>query len=82
MIQVEVVKTGNETTANLIRRFTKRVQYSSILRKARSNQSKKRPQSALAKKKYALGRIENQKKNAELRKMGKDEPFKFTKKSS
>jgi len=82
MIQIEVVKTGTETSANLIRRFTKRVQYSSILKKARSKQSKKRPQSALAKKKYALKRIQNQNKMAELRKMGKDEPFKFTKKSS
>lgn len=72
-VQVEVKRTGNETTANLVRRFQKRVQQSGILKRARSLRYASRKQSFLAKKKIALKKIDFRKDLEEKRKSGKME---------
>lgn len=70
---IEVKKTENETSANLIRRFTKKIQQSSLLRKARELQFKKRPESNLVKKKRAIKAAKGREKKAYLWKLGKIE---------
>lgn len=72
--QVEVKKTGTETTANLVRRFTKRVQQSGILRRARSLRYATRPQSELARKKITLRKLAYRKDLEHKRKLGQEAP--------
>ncbi|MEK7192990.1 MAG: hypothetical protein AAB682_02530 [Patescibacteria group bacterium] len=57
MIRVEVDKNANENSTSLLRRFTKRVQGSGNLKRARARRYFGRPQSILAKKKLALRRM-------------------------
>ena len=71
MIRIEVRKNGNETSASLIRRFTKRVQGSGILRAARSRRYKERAKSEYVKRKFTLQRLERTKKYEQLKKLGK-----------
>lgn len=71
MIRIEVKKSGNETTSSLIRRFTKRVQGSGILRAARGRRYAERDKSEYVTRKFALKRIERTKKYEELKKLGK-----------
>ena len=75
-VQVEVKRTNNETTANLVRRFTKRVQQSGILKRARSLRYASRSQSPLAKKKIALKKLEFRKNLEHKRKLGLEQPAK------
>jgi ribosomal protein S21 len=70
---IEVRKNDNETSLNLLRRFTKRVQQSSVLQKARNLQFKKRPESDSVKKKRALKRAKGKAKMSLLWKLGKIE---------
>lgn len=70
---IEVKKNENETPLNLIRRFTKRMQQSSVLQKARNLQFKKRPESDSVKKKRALKRAKGKEKMSLLWKLGKIE---------
>ncbi len=68
---VNVQKKENESPANLLKRFTRRVQESKILPKAKSLRFKARQQSTLKKKEKALKRIVRQKKVEHLKKLGK-----------
>ncbi len=68
---VEVQKKDNESTANLIRRFTHKLQQSGNLLRLRAIRFKKRPKTELTKKKEALWRIEKRKKMERLYKLGK-----------
>ncbi len=70
---VEVQKKDNESTPNLIRRFTHRLQQSGNLVRARASQFKKRQKSELSKKKEAVWRIKRKKETERLRKLGKIE---------
>lgn len=70
---VEVKKGTNESAVNLIRRFTKRIQESGILTRARSTQFKKRKQSALKKRVAAVKKAKLKEKIDYLRKLGKIE---------
>ena len=70
-INVQVDKTGNENSANLIRRFTKRVQGSGILRRIRTIRYHSRPVSKFTRKKKALKSLEKKNKYQELIKSGK-----------
>jgi len=70
MIQVEVKKNNNETNASIIRRFTKRVQESTILSTARAHRYSERLPSEYTKKKNALKRINKHKEVARLKKLG------------
>jgi ribosomal protein S21 len=71
MFIIEVTKNPNETSASIIRRFSKRMQGSGVLRKARSIRYKDRPESPFVKKKRALKRIARQTETERLRKLGK-----------
>lgn len=77
MIRIEVRKNNNETSASLIRRFTKRVQGSGILRAARSKRYQERPKSEYVKRKFTLQRIDRTKKYEELKKLGKIKDVRF-----
>lgn len=69
--RVEVRKNNNETSSSLIRRFTKRVQGSGILRAARARRYKEREKSEYVKRKFTLQRLERTKQYEELKKLGK-----------
>lgn len=68
---VKVQKKENESPANLLKRFTRRVQEAKILPKAKSNRFKKRQESPLKKKEKAIKRVAKQKKVEHLKKLGK-----------
>jgi len=70
---IEVKKTENETSASLIRRFTKKIQQSSLLKQARGLQFKKHPESNLMKKKRAIKAAKGRIKKEYLWKIGKIE---------
>ncbi len=69
---VEVTKNNNENTVNLVRRFTKRVQGSGILRRVRGIRYADRELSKYVTKKQALKRIS---KTAEIEKLKKEGKF-------
>jgi len=71
MINVEVTKTGNENSLNLIRRFTKKVQGSGVLPRVRSLRYATRKASEYVKKKKTLKVLKRREEVAELIKMGK-----------
>ena len=68
---VEVEKNTNESAVNLIRRFTKRVQESGILNRARSTRYNDRPKSKLARKNSTIKSIGKRKEIERLKKLGK-----------
>ncbi len=68
---VEVVKTGSENSMAVLRRFTKRVQGSGILKRVRSLRYKARNMSPNTRKKKALKRIVRRKEVDFLIKLGK-----------
>lgn len=70
-INVEVQKTGNESSLSLLRRFSKRVQGSGVLNKVRSLRYKTRNQSTLRKKVATLKFLERQIERERLAKLGK-----------
>jgi len=69
-MSLEVKKQERETPQSLIRRFTKRVQRSGILVRARSGRYRKRPKSRQMKKRAALRRQELTKEYQRLKKLG------------
>lgn len=71
MINVEITRQNSENAMNTIRRFTKRVQGSGVLRRARSIRYYQRPQSKFVKKNRALNGIEKREKYEALVKLGK-----------
>ncbi len=68
---LEVRKKEKETSQNLIRRFTRRVQQSGILLQARKIRFKQRKKSGQMKKRAALRREELKKEYDRLKKLGK-----------
>lgn len=70
---LEVKKKERETTQNLIRRFTRALQQSGILLRARKIQFKEREKSEDLKKEAALRREEKKKEYEKLKKLGKIE---------
>ena len=71
MINVEVEKTNNESNANLIRRFTKRVQGAGILPRMRGLRYAERKASPYVKKKRTLKVLKERKEREKLIKLGK-----------
>jgi len=71
-VQVEVVRNPSESTANVLRRFTKRVQGAGILKRARSLRYFGRPQSLYAKRKLTLKKIAYRAEQEQLKKLGKE----------
>ena len=68
---LEVKKQNRETSQNLIRRFTRGIQQSGILLRARSARFKKREKSEQMKKRAALRREEKKREYEKLKKLGK-----------
>jgi len=68
---VEVEKTGGESTANLIRRFTKRVQGAGIIPKVRSGRYHERIKSENVKQTKRLKTLKRKETYEELLKLGK-----------
>jgi len=67
---LEVKKQERETSQSLVRRFTKRMQQSGLLMRARKNRFKRRPKSNQMKKRTALRREELKIEYEKLRKLG------------
>lgn len=68
---LEVKKQRRENVQALVRRFTKRLRKSGILRRAKHIQYKEKSKSGALKKKSALRREQLKRQYKELRKMGK-----------
>ncbi len=69
-ITASVKKTGSESTPSLIRRFSKRVQGSGVVRRAKSIRYHARTASKTKKKNSALRRIERVKDREEKERLG------------
>jgi ribosomal protein S21 len=70
-INVEVEKTGNETSANLLRRFSKRVQGAGIIQKIKGERYNERKQSKYKTKVKTLKTLTRRKEVDKLIKLGK-----------
>lgn len=73
-INVSVEKTGTENSMGLVRRFSKRVLGSGIIRRVKDNRYHQRQLSKLKRKQAALRRVSKREKNAELERLGLLEP--------
>ncbi|MFA5736887.1 MAG: hypothetical protein WCX70_02435 [Candidatus Paceibacterota bacterium] len=71
MDTIEITKNGNESNASIIRRFSKRVKLSNIVRGARSRRYSTRHKSELKKKQDALRRLAKYAEYERLKKLGK-----------
>ena len=70
-INVEVAKNQNESTSNLVRRFTKRMQGAGIVQKARGGRYYDRVKSRNTQKKEKLRKLVRKDKYEEMLKLGK-----------
>lgn len=70
-INVEVEKTGSENNTNLLRRFSKRVQMSGIIRKVKSGRYQDRKLSKYKVKVKTIDSLKRRKQVEKLIKMGK-----------
>ncbi|MBI4134997.1 MAG: 30S ribosomal protein S21 [Candidatus Sungbacteria bacterium] len=68
---VEVRRKDKETFGAMLRRFTRRVQLSGVLKEARKTRFYVRPASRREKRESALRRIELRKEHTRLEKLGK-----------
>jgi len=71
-MSLEVKRKERENSQNLVRRFSKRVQQSGILRKARKTKFRKREKSRNMEKKAALRREKMKGEYEKLKKLGKN----------
>lgn len=77
-INVQVDKNNNESSANVIRRFTKRVQGAGIIPKVRSARYHNRTKSRNVQRTAKLKKLEKKEKYEDLLKLGKiQEPKSF-----
>jgi ribosomal protein S21 len=68
---IEVKKNPNENNSSVLRRFSRRIQESGIIRKVKSARYNIRKESKLKVKKSALKRMGRRKEIEKLRKLGK-----------
>lgn len=68
---IEVKKNPNENNGSVLRRFSRRIQESGIIRRVKSSRYSLRKESKLKTKKSALKKIERRKEIERLRKLGK-----------
>jgi ribosomal protein S21 len=73
-INVEVEKTGSETNASLLRRFSRRVQGAGIINKVKGGRYKDRSESKYKRKVRTLGGLVRRKNTERLIKLGKITP--------
>jgi ribosomal protein S21 len=71
MINVQVTKANNDNNANLIRKFTRKVQEAGILNRVRSLRYSKRDESPYVRKKKTLKSLKRRKEIEHMIKMGK-----------
>lgn len=71
MINVEAKREATETTGSLLRRFSKKVSVSSILKTVKGRRARGRPLSHFKKKKAALHRLAKRAEIGRLKKLGK-----------
>lgn len=71
MINAEVSKAGNENALSLLRKFSRRVQGTGLMRRMRAGRYRSRPTSKSVKKKQALKRITKRTMIQQLIKEGK-----------
>lgn len=71
MIVIDVKKTGAESNANLLRRFSKRAQSLGLVKKVRGSRFAQRSKSSLKKKRDALKRLKRQAVYHRALKLGK-----------
>lgn len=70
-VNVDIQKGGSEGSGSVVRRFTKRVQTSGVLPRARSLRFFERPKSEATKKRRALKSIEKRAHYEKMAKLGK-----------
>ncbi len=70
-INVEITKSGTENNLSILRKFTKKVQGSGVLKRLRSKRYSERALSPYVRKKKTLKRLAAMEKMNELIKMGK-----------
>ena len=68
---IEVKKNPNENNASVLRRFSRRIQESSIIQKVKGSRYNQRKESKLKVKKSALKRMVRRREIEKLRKLGK-----------
>lgn len=68
---IEVKKNSNENNSSVLRRFSRRITESGIIRKVKGARYNLRKESKLKAKKSALKRMERRKEIEKLRKLGK-----------
>ena len=68
---IEVKKNPNENNSSVLRRFSRRIQESGIIRKVKSSRYNVRKESKLKVKKSALKRLARRKEIEHLKKLGK-----------
>ncbi len=68
---IEIKKTGNESSASIMRRFSRRVRESGIVKHVKENRYNSRKPSAFVNKKNALKKLDRQTEYARLKKLGK-----------
>ena len=68
---IEVRKNQNENNSGVLRRFSRRIQESGIIRKVKGSRYNKREESKLKTKRSALKRIDRRKEIEKLKKLGK-----------
>lgn len=68
---IEIKKNGNESASSVMRRFSRRVRESGIVRHVKDNRYSKRAASSYVMKKNALKRMERRGEYARLKKLGK-----------
>ena len=68
---IEVKKNQNENNASIVRRFSRRIKESGIIRKVKSSRYNVRKESKLTIKRSALKRIQKKKEIEKLKKLGK-----------
>ena len=69
--QIEVKKNGTENNANLLRRFSRRIQESGIVYAVKNNRYNERKESKLKTKNGALRRLSRRKEYERMKKLGK-----------
>ncbi len=68
---VQVTKNNNENAASLIRRFSRSVQGSGVLKRVKADRYLERPQSKYTRKVQALKRLAKRNEAERLKKLGK-----------
>lgn len=70
-VVIQVIKNPNENNSSILRRFSRRIQESGIIRKVKGARYNLREESKLKKKRSALKRMGRRKEIEKLKKMGK-----------